>query len=39
MVLNLGYNPSNMPNGMQVPRAFMAPPPNLLNVEQVPNLS
>jgi len=39
MVLNLGYNPSNMPNGMHAPVAFMAPPPNLLNVRQVPNLS
>jgi hypothetical protein len=39
MVLNLGYNPSNMPNGMQVPHAFMSPPPNLLNSIQVPNLT
>ena len=39
MVLNLGYNPSNMPNGMQAPHAFMAPPPNLLAVRQVPNLT
>ena len=39
MVLNLGYNPSNMPSGMQAPRAFMSPPPNLLNVRQVPNLT
>jgi hypothetical protein len=38
MVLNLGYNPSNMPNGMHAPVAFM-PPPNLLNSIQVPNLS
>jgi hypothetical protein len=38
MVLNLGYNPSNMPDGIQAPVAFMAPP-NLLNVRQVPNLS
>jgi len=28
-----------MPNGMQAPVAFMAPPPNLLNSIQVPNLS
>ena len=39
MVMNLGYNPSNMPIGMNAPVAFMAPPPNLLNVEQVPNLT
>ena len=39
MVLNLGYNPSNMPNGMQAPHAFMSPPPNLLNSIQVPNLT
>ena len=39
MVLNLGYNPSNMPNGMHAPHAFMAPPPNLLTARQVPNLS
>ena len=39
MVLNLGYSPSNMPNGMHAPVAFMAPPSNLLNVEQVPNLT
>ena len=39
MVMNLGYNPSNIPNGMQTPVAFMPPPKNLLNVEQVPNLS
>jgi len=39
MVLNLGYNPSNMPNGMQAPHSFMAPPSNLLNVRQVPNLT
>ena len=39
MVLNLGYNPSNMPNGMHAPHAFMPPPPNLLNVEQFPNLT
>jgi len=37
--MNLGYNPSNMPTGMNAPVAFMAPPPNLLNVEQVPNLT
>ena len=39
MVLNLGYNPSNMPDGIHAPHAFMSPQPNLLNVEQVPNLS
>jgi hypothetical protein len=39
MVLNLGYNPSNMPNGIHAPHAFMSPQPNLLNVEQVPNLT
>jgi hypothetical protein len=39
MVMNLGYNPSNMPNDMQVPHAFMSPPPNLLNSIQVPNLT
>ena len=41
MVLNLGYNPSNMPNGMQAPQAFMAPPSNLrsLQIKQVPNLT
>ena len=39
MVLNLGYNPSNMPNGMQAPQAFMSPPSNLLTVKQVPNLT
>ena len=39
MVLNFGYNPSNMPNGMHAPVAFMAPPPNLLNSIQVPNLT
>ena len=39
MVLNLGYKPSNMPNGMQAPHSFMAPPSNLLNVRQVPNLT
>jgi hypothetical protein len=39
MVLNLGYNPSNVPNGMHAPVAFMSPPPNLLNSIQVPNLS
>ena len=39
MVLNLGYNPSNMPNGIHAPHAFMSPQPNLLNVEQFPNLS
>ena len=38
MVLNLGYNPSNMPSGMHAPVAFMAPP-NLLNSIQVPNLT
>ena len=36
MVLNLGYNPSNVPNGIH---AFMPPPKNLLNSIQVPNLS
>jgi hypothetical protein len=36
MVMNLGYTPSNIPNGMH---AFMPPPPNLLNSIQVPNLS
>ena len=39
MVLNFGYNPSNMPNSMHAPVAFMAPPPNLLNSIQVPNLT
>ena len=39
MVMNLGYNPSNMPNGMQAPQAFMPPPSNLLTVKQVPNLT
>ena len=39
MVLNLGYNPSNMPNGLQAPQAFMAPPSNLLTIKQVPNLT
>jgi len=39
MVMNLGHNPSNIPNGMQAPHAFMAPPPNLLNSIQVPNLT
>ena len=39
MVLNLGYSPSNMPSGMHAPVAFMSPPPNLLNVRQVPNLT
>jgi hypothetical protein len=39
MVLNLGYNPSNMPNGMHAPVAFMSPQPNLLNSIQVPNLT
>ena len=42
MVLNLGYNPSNMPNGMQDHQAFMASlPPNVrsLTVKHVPNLT
>ena len=41
MVLNPGYNPSNMPYGMQAPQAFMAPPSNLrsLQIKQVPNLT
>ena len=38
MVLNPGYNSSNMPYGLQ---PFMAPPSNLrsLQIKQVPNLT
>ena len=35
MVMNLGHSPSNM----KAPVAFMAPPKNLLNSIQVPNLT